>query len=166
MQADIVCGDGNQAWYFRSKAHKAERADANGKTHPEPLNGLLNTVAWFEVSRLSHGQPVYGHVAMEYVDNNAMKFWRIRKVLTMTCGVVVSFNLSPMANQINSILNVCQNVSSSTRNITDCLTQSIRKQADNSLFLRRVCGLSCFSSRKMSGLFVGRKPHRSSTQVH
>ena len=25
MQVDIVCGDGNQAWYFRSKAHKQER---------------------------------------------------------------------------------------------------------------------------------------------
>ena len=27
MQVDIVCGDGSQAWYFRSKAHKQERTD-------------------------------------------------------------------------------------------------------------------------------------------
>ena len=71
LQSDIVCEDGNQAWYFRSKAHKAERTDAPGETHPEPLNVLLNTVARFEVSRLNQGQPVYGPVAMEYVDNNA-----------------------------------------------------------------------------------------------
>ena len=31
LHADIVCGDGNQAWYFRSKAHKAERTDATGE---------------------------------------------------------------------------------------------------------------------------------------
>ena len=64
LQVDIVCGDGNQAWYFRSKAHKAERTDATGESHPAPLNGLLNTVARFEVSRLNQGQLVSARVAM------------------------------------------------------------------------------------------------------
>ena len=51
--------------------NKAERTDPTGEGHPEPLNGLLNTVARFEVARLNHDQPVYNRVAMEYVDNNA-----------------------------------------------------------------------------------------------
>ena len=73
MQAGIVCGDGNQAWYFRSKAHRPERTDPRGETHPEPLNGLLNTVARFEVSRLNQGQLIVNRVAMAYNDNNAYK---------------------------------------------------------------------------------------------
>ena len=56
---------------FRSKKHKTERTDPTGENHPEPLNGLLNTVARFEVARLSQGQPFFERVAMEYVDNNA-----------------------------------------------------------------------------------------------
>ena len=36
-----------------------------GEAHPEPLNGLLNTVAKFEVSRLNQGQPLYHRVAVE-----------------------------------------------------------------------------------------------------
>ena len=71
LQVDIVCGDGNQAWYFRSRKHKAERTDPTGEGHPEPLNGLLNTVARFEVVRLNQNQPVYNRVAMECVDNKA-----------------------------------------------------------------------------------------------
>ena len=71
LQADIVCGDGNKVLYFRTKARKAERTDANGETYPEPLNGLLNTVARFVVSRLNNGQLVYGRVAMAYVDNKS-----------------------------------------------------------------------------------------------
>ena len=27
-QVDIVCGDGNQSWYFRSSTHKVERTDS------------------------------------------------------------------------------------------------------------------------------------------
>ena len=46
------------------KRKRAERTDANGETHPEPLNGLLNAVARFEVSRLNQGQPLYGRVAI------------------------------------------------------------------------------------------------------
>ena len=71
LQVDIVCGDGNQAWDSRSKTHKAERTDVTGETRPEPLNGLLNTVARFEVPRLNQGQLVCDRVAMAYVDNNA-----------------------------------------------------------------------------------------------
>ena len=71
MQVDIVGGDGTQAWYFRSKVHKQERTDPRGETHPKPLNGLLNTVTRFEVSRLNKGQPVFHRVAMEFMDNNA-----------------------------------------------------------------------------------------------
>ena len=41
------------------------------KTHPEPPNGLLNTVARFEASRLNQGQPPRRRVAMEYIDNSA-----------------------------------------------------------------------------------------------
>ena len=44
-KVDIVRGDGNQSWYVRSKTHKAERTDALGNSHPEPLHGLINTVA-------------------------------------------------------------------------------------------------------------------------
>ena len=51
--------------------HKTERTDPAGDSHPEHLNGLINTVARFEVARLNQGQPVYERVAMEYVDNNA-----------------------------------------------------------------------------------------------
>jgi hypothetical protein len=55
QQVDIVCGDGNQAWYFRSQNNRTERTDAIGHLHSEPLNGLVNTVARFEVSRLNRG---------------------------------------------------------------------------------------------------------------
>ena len=58
-KVDIVCGDGNQSWYFRSKTHKTERTDALGNLHPEPLNGLVNTVARFEVSSFNRGQPLF-----------------------------------------------------------------------------------------------------------
>ena len=71
LQVDIVCGDGNQAGYFRSKAHKAERTDPTCEAHPEPLNGLLNTVARFEVSRLKYGQHAFDRAAMACADNNA-----------------------------------------------------------------------------------------------
>ena len=70
-QVDIVCGDGNQALYFRSNTHKAEQTDALGNLHPEPLNGLVNTVARFEVSWYNRGQPIFERVCMEYVDNNS-----------------------------------------------------------------------------------------------
>ena len=70
-QVDIVCGDGNQSWYFRSKTHKAERTDALGSCHPERLNGLVNTVARFEVSRYNKGLPLYDRVCMKHVDNNS-----------------------------------------------------------------------------------------------
>ena len=74
LQADTVCGDGSQARYFRSNTHNTETmTDARSETHPEPFNGLLNTVARFEVSRLNHGQPLYQRVAMEYIENNAYK---------------------------------------------------------------------------------------------
>ena len=55
----------------RSKTHKAERTDSLGNGHPEPLNGLVNTVARFEVSRYNKGQPLCDRVCMEYVDNNS-----------------------------------------------------------------------------------------------
>jgi hypothetical protein len=48
-----------------------QRTDPAGETHPDSRNGLINTVARFEVARLNQGQPVYARVAMEYVDNNA-----------------------------------------------------------------------------------------------
>ena len=70
-KVDIVCGDGNQSWYFRSKTHKAERTDALGNGHPEPLNGLVNTVARFEVSRYNKGLPLYDRACMAYVDNKS-----------------------------------------------------------------------------------------------
>ena len=41
LRADIVCGDGNQAWYFKYKEHNQQSTDSNNETHPEPLNGLL-----------------------------------------------------------------------------------------------------------------------------
>ena len=44
---------------------------AKYNVHPEPLNGLVNTVARFEVSRLNRGQPLVYSVCMEYIDNNA-----------------------------------------------------------------------------------------------
>ena len=71
LQVDIVCGIGHQAWYFLPRKHKAERTDPTGEGHPEPLNGLLNAVARFEVARLNRDQLVYNRVAMEYVGNNA-----------------------------------------------------------------------------------------------
>ena len=48
-----------------------EITDAQGNVHPEPLNGLVNTVACFEVARLNRDQQVYHRVCMEYIDNNA-----------------------------------------------------------------------------------------------
>ena len=71
LQVDIVCGDGNQALYFRSNTHKTERTDPRGSLHPEPLNGLVNTVERFEVSRFNRGQPLFDRACMEYIDNNA-----------------------------------------------------------------------------------------------
>ena len=72
QQVDIICGDGNQAWYFRTKkTHKIERTDIKGNVILEPLIGLANTVARFEVSRLNRDQPFYDCVCMEYIDNNA-----------------------------------------------------------------------------------------------
>ena len=71
LQVDIVCGDANQAWYFRSKTHKTERTDPLGNLQPDPLNGLVNTVARFEVSRVNKGRPLFERVCMEYMDNNA-----------------------------------------------------------------------------------------------
>ena len=71
LQVDIVCGDGNQPWYFRPRKNKTDRTDPTGETHPKPLNGLINTVARIEVARLNQGHPVYERVAMEYLDDNA-----------------------------------------------------------------------------------------------
>ena len=71
LQVDIVCGDGNQAWYVRFKTHRIERTDPRGNLHLEPLTGLVNTVARFEISRLNRGQPLFDRVCMEYIDNNA-----------------------------------------------------------------------------------------------
>ena len=39
--------------------------------HPEPLNGLVNTVARLEVARYNKGLPLYDRVCMEYVDNKS-----------------------------------------------------------------------------------------------
>ena len=93
-QADIICGDGNRAWYFRSKTHKTERTTANGETHSEPLNGLLNTVARFEVSRLNQ---IMGVLPCNMLTSMPTRFRRILKVLTMACGAVVAFNSFLMA---------------------------------------------------------------------
>ena len=70
-KVDIVCGDGNQSWYFRSKPHKVERTDSLGNGHPEPLTGLVNTMARFEVSLYNKGLPLYDRVCMRYVGNNS-----------------------------------------------------------------------------------------------
>ena len=68
QQVDIVCGDGNQAWYFRSKLHKKERTGAQGTVHLEHFIGLVNTVARFEVARSERGQLLFHCVCMEYID--------------------------------------------------------------------------------------------------
>ena len=65
----MVCGDGSQAWYFKSKS-KGEKTQ-EVKRAQERLNGLLNTVARFEVPRLNQGQPLLHRVAVNYIDNNA-----------------------------------------------------------------------------------------------
>ena len=71
QQVDIVCGDGHQAWYFRSENHKIETTDTKGNVHLDPLNGLVNTVARVEVARLHRGQPLDHRVCMEYIENNS-----------------------------------------------------------------------------------------------
>ena len=48
-----------------------ERTDTKCTFHPNPFNGLINTVARFEVARLNQGQPLYHRVCMEYIDNNS-----------------------------------------------------------------------------------------------
>ena len=70
-KVDIVCGDDNQSWCFRSKTHKTERTYALGNCHPEPLIGLINTVARLKFPVFDKGQPLFDRVCMEYVDNNA-----------------------------------------------------------------------------------------------
>ena len=70
-KVDIVCGGGNQSWYFRSKTHKAERTDALGNSHPDLLNGLINTVARLKFHDTTKGQPLYDRVGVEYVDDNS-----------------------------------------------------------------------------------------------
>ena len=37
LQADIVCGDANQAWYFIFRTHKTQRTDTIGKTFTQNL---------------------------------------------------------------------------------------------------------------------------------
>ena len=71
LQAEIVCGDANQAWYFICKINKTQRTYTLGNTHPEPLNGLVNAVACFEVARLNKGNLCVDRFCMEYTDNNA-----------------------------------------------------------------------------------------------
>ena len=51
QQADEICGDGNQAWYFGSNEHQSQTTDADHRLHIEPLSGLINTVADFEAFR-------------------------------------------------------------------------------------------------------------------
>ena len=125
----------NQAWYFRPKAHNAERTDANGETYPEPLNGLLNTVARFEVSRLSQWQFVYDRVAMAYVDYNSYEIQEnpesVDSDVWDCCFIQLSYG------QPNQTLKVC-------------LTAFINKQAEISLCLRCVCGLSCLFLHTMA----------------
>ena len=53
------------------KTHNTERMDSKSNVHSEPLNGLVNTVARFEVSRLNRDQRIYDRVCMEYIDNSA-----------------------------------------------------------------------------------------------
>ena len=74
LQADIVCGYGHQAVYLRSKEHTQQRTVSKNETHLEPLNGLVNVVARFEVSHINRGQPAFHRVAMENMDNNAYEF--------------------------------------------------------------------------------------------
>ena len=44
----------------------------NNETHPEHLNGLVNTVDRFGIAGLNKGQPVFQRVAMEYVDKQSV----------------------------------------------------------------------------------------------
>ena len=53
------------------KKHTTTITDSKGNVHPEPLNGLVNTVARFEVARLNRNQPLVDRVCMEHIDNNA-----------------------------------------------------------------------------------------------
>jgi len=71
QQVDIICGYANQAWASVQKTHKTDITYSKSNVHPEPLNGLVNPVAHFEVARLNRGQPLYHSVCMEYIDNNA-----------------------------------------------------------------------------------------------
>ena len=57
--------------FFTTKKHIQQSSDSKHETHPEPLNGLLNTAAQFEVSGLNRGRPWFHRVAMAYIDNNA-----------------------------------------------------------------------------------------------
>ena len=66
----MVCGDEKSGMVLPIQPSK-ERTDAQGNVHPEPLNGLVNTVARFEVARLNRGQSLHHRVCMEYIDNNA-----------------------------------------------------------------------------------------------
>ena len=110
LQVDIFCGDENQAWNFRYNAHKAERTHVTGKTHPEPLNCLVNAVANFKVSRLNQREPICIRVAMEYVDNNAYEINANPEAADYDMWDGCFIQLFPMANQINSTLCVCQSV--------------------------------------------------------
>ena len=48
------------------KLAKTQRTDTLGNTHPEPPNGLVNTVARFAVARLNKGQPVFDRISVVY----------------------------------------------------------------------------------------------------
>ena len=112
LQADIICGDGSQAWDLRSKTHNQHRTDSKGEAHPEPLNGLLNTVARFEVSRLNQGQPVHGRVAMDQVDNNAYAIAANPEAVDYDLWVCCFIHMVPMGNPISSALTGCLNAPS------------------------------------------------------
>ena len=60
IQADIVVMP-IKLGIFVSNTHKIERTEPLDNLHPEPLNGLVNTVARFEISRLNKEQYMFNH---------------------------------------------------------------------------------------------------------
>ena len=91
QQVNIVGGDGNKSFvlFVRSNRKLNGRTPSHNQSHPEPLNDQVNTIACFEVSRLSAGLPVFHHVTMEYIDNSADEITGNPDPLSMTCGIVV-----------------------------------------------------------------------------
>ena len=56
-----------------------------------PLNGLVNTVARFEIFRINEGQPVFNRVFARSTLTTMPTIFMSVQILSTTCGIVASF---------------------------------------------------------------------------